>query len=170
MHGVEQSQCALDVVVPVPVGVLDRFRHQGPGREVHHGVVVLLGEDRARVEDRGLDEPRRRHDRVVVAGRQVVEDRDVVIGRDQRCRDDAADIARAAGHQYPHGISLSMSRDQRSAISVEHIQTEPNVAVGRTPAVDSPAVTGRTTSRTISTGPSVPSVCTALPAVKDGPT
>ncbi len=67
----------------------------------------------ADIGDRGLVEFGPGRHGVRVAGGQVVDDDDLVAVREQLRGHHAADVARSARHQYPHGVNPARGRSER---------------------------------------------------------
>ena len=112
-RGLEQRHPAGDVVAVVARRVGDRFADQR-ARGAMEDRVDPLGLEKARqrvgVGVRALVEGRAGWHRSSMAGREVVEDDDVMSRPDERIRRDRADIAGPAGHQDPHARTIRGGR------------------------------------------------------------
>ncbi len=101
-RGLEERHPAGDVVAVVLRRVDDRFADQRPGGAVEDGLDPLGLEEAGQdglIRVGALVEGRLGRDGSPVAGGQVVEDDDLIAGREQRVDRDRADIAGAAGDE-----------------------------------------------------------------------
>jgi hypothetical protein len=106
-HRLGQIPAADHIVLEIQLRLLHRFAHEREGGEMHHRI-------RLDATHRRLDGPRRpqvavdergaRIHRRAVAARQVVEHAHAMPRVEQALGRDAADVARAAGHEYFHGV------------------------------------------------------------------
>ena len=109
-HGVEHGQRADHVVLVIRLRPADRFADVEPGRKMHHGIGPMVGEHAAHGVAVVHGTLRQRHatrHRFGVARREVVDHRDRMAGIDERAHRVAADVARAAGDDYPRHVSAT---------------------------------------------------------------
>ena len=109
-RGLEDVDRAEDVHGGILVRALDRDADVRLRGEVEHGLRPDLVEDVVeRLADVALDERRARGDVLALAGRERVDDDDLVTARGERVDDVGADEAGAACDDHAHGRILRTS-------------------------------------------------------------